>query len=438
MRRVAITGAGVVSPLGDNLKDLFDNLMEGRSGVRRLDLGSTAGTTAGGNAVCKAGGADSPGSSEPADFSSYLAHPLGAVASVDLSLHFSKKQLRQLDRATLFALLSASRAVSGSGLVFDEADTLRSGVYVGIGMGGARALEDEYVTLLKDYKSKVNPLTVTMVMNNAPASHISMVHGLKGPCLTYSIACSSSSVAIGEAYRQVRGGYADVMLAGGTESVFTFGVMKSWEALGTLAVEDPVDPSASCKPFSLNRSGFVIGEGAAMFVLEDMERALKRNAPILAELAGYGCTSDASHITRPTTEGQIRAMELAIKDAGVEPSGIDYINAHGTATAINDVVETQSIKAVFGKRAYDIPVSSTKSMHGHLIGASGALELAVTLLAVKNQAIPPTTHLVEKDPACDLDYVPLKGRTQARVRAAMSNSFAFGGTNGVIVLKDVR
>jgi 3-oxoacyl-[acyl-carrier-protein] synthase II len=270
-------------------------------------------------------------------------------------------------------------------------------------------------------------------MNNASASHISIEYGLSGPCLTLSTACASSANAIGEAFRQVRDGYVDVMLAGGAEAFLTYGGFRSWEALRVLAVEDPEDPSRSCKPFSKNRTGLVMGEGAGMVVLEEMERAVRRGAPIYAELIGYGSTSDAGHITRPSFEGQARAMAEALKDAGLLPEDIGYINAHGTATEWNDLSETQAIKKVFGDHARKVPVSSTKSMHGHTMGAAGATEFIVSLLVIKNQAVPPTINLDQPDPECDLDYVPNIGRRGVIVNAVMSNAFAFGGANAALI-----
>ena len=254
-----------------------------------------------------------------------------------------------------------------------------------------------------------------------------------GGFTTLSIACASSSNAIGEAFRQIRDGYADVMIAGGTEAFLTYGVFRCWEALRVLAGEDPEDPSKSCKPFSRNRSGLVLGEGAAIVVLEEMERAVLRAAPIYAEILGYGSTSDAFHITKPSSEGQSRAISEALGDAKISPEEVDYINAHGTATQWNDLLETQAIKKVFGEYAYKVPISSTKSMHGHTMGAAGAIEFVVSLLTIRNQAIPPTINLDQPDPDCDLDYVPNTSRQGVKVNTVMSNSFAFGGTNAVLI-----
>jgi 3-oxoacyl-[acyl-carrier-protein] synthase II len=274
-----------------------------------------------------------------------------------------------------------------------------------------------------------------MVMNNASASHISIEFGLSGPCLTVSTTCASSTNAIGEAFRQIRDGYVDIMLAGGTEAFLTYGSFRSWESLRVLAAEDPDDPSRSCKPFSKNRTRLVLGEGAGVLVLEEMKRAIGRRAPIYAELLGYGSTSDADHITRPSSEGQARLMSEALKDAGVMPQKIDYVNAHGTTTQWNDLLETQPIKKVFGEYAYQLPISSTKSMHGHTMGAAEAIEFLVSLLAIKHQALPPTINLDQPDPECDLDYVPNLGRKGVKVNTMMSNSFAFGGTNAVLIAR---
>jgi 3-oxoacyl-[acyl-carrier-protein] synthase II len=260
-----------------------------------------------------------------------------------------------------------------------------------------------------------------------------MHYGLSGPCLTYSTACSASTVAIGEAFRQIKHGYSDIILAGGTENLLNYISFKSWESLGVLAKADPHDVSASCRPFSKDRNGFVLGEGAAVLILEEMEHAKRRGAVIHGELLGYGSTADAHHLTTPSVDGQARAMKLALAEASLSPEDIDYINAHGTGTTVNDIIETQAIKKIFGAKAYAIPISSTKSMHGHLLGAGGAVEFVAALCAIKQKAVPPTANLRVPDPECDLDYVPCQGRTNVPVRTVMSNSFAFGGTNAVLI-----
>lgn len=306
---------------------------------------------------------------------------------------------------------------------------------MGTCQGGIGTLENGYRELFQRDDPRIKPLTVLLSMNNAAASHISMKFRLQGPNITYSTACSSSAIAIGESYRKIKHGYADVMLAGGAEAMLTLGAMKAWEALRTLAPEDPDDAAASCKPFAKNRSGLVLGEGAAVLVLEDAERAINRGAKIYAELIGYDCSSDASHITKPDASGQTRTILNALSDAQLKPGDIHYINAHGTATLAGDIEETKAIKHVFGEHAAHIPVSSTKSMHGHLMGATGAVEFMAAVLALQHNAIPPTINLHQPDPECDLDYVPNHGRTDVHLNAVMSNSFAFGGSNAVIIAK---
>ena len=409
-RRVAVTGLGIVSPCGNNIDEFSVNLMAGKSGVRRI---SSA-------------------------YSSLLSAKIAAEVDFNPLDYFIKKQLASLDRVNQFALVAASQAWKDSGLSLDAKEKERAGVYIGCGMGGGNSIEELYDQLFKHNADRVKPLTVLMVMNNASASHISIEYGLAGPCLTISTACASSANAIGEAFRQVRDGYVDVMLAGGAEAFLTYGGFRSWEALRVLAAEDPEDPSKSCKPFSKNRTGLVLGEGSAMVVLEEMDRAVRRGAPIYAELVGYGSTSDAGHITRPSLEGQKRAIAEALKEAGLLPEDIDYINAHGTATEWNDLMETQAIKKVFGDYACKVPISSTKSMHGHTMGAAGAIEFIASLLAIRNQAVPPTINLDQPDPECDLDYVPNIGRTGVAVKTVMSNAFAFGGANAVLIAAKMK
>jgi 3-oxoacyl-[acyl-carrier-protein] synthase II len=309
------------------------------------------------------------------------------------------------------------------------------GVFVGTGMGGTLSNDDGYKILYAEGSDRIKPFTVLAGMHNAPAAWIGLEHGLTGPNLTYSTACSSSAVAIGEAWLRVASGAVDMAIAGGSEAPLSFGSMKAWEALHTLATVDDEMPAASCKPFSKNRTGMVLGEGAAMLVLEAWDSALARSAPIQGELLGYGLATDAGHITRPSAVGQAAAMSAALRSANIDPTLVDAINAHGTGTLANDAVETAAIKVVFGERANQIPVSATKAMHGHLLGAAGALECALSLLAMQQEVVLPTLHLQSPDPACDLDYVPNEARCQVPVRTMLSNSFAFGGTNAVLVLR---
>ncbi|HET7728642.1 MAG TPA: beta-ketoacyl-[acyl-carrier-protein] synthase family protein [Usitatibacter sp.] len=407
MIRVVVTGMGVVSPLGLGVPAFLAALAQGRSGVRRLDR----------------------------DPASPLATRIGAPVEDDVAAGFAPAQLRMLDRVSRFALVAAAEALASSAGALEGLDRARAGVFVGTGMGGSETTDDGYRTLYAERSDRIKPFSVLMAMNNAPAAWIGIEHGLTGPNLTYSTACSSSAVAIGEAFRRIARGETEMAIAGGSEAPLSYGTLRAWEALRTLASADPSDVSASCKPFSKARTGLVLGEGAAMLVLEPRERALARGAPIVAELAGYGLCTDAQHITRPSVEGQARAMRLALEDAGMAPGEIGYVNAHGTATEANDPVETAALRAVFGAHAGRLPVSSTKSMHGHLLGAAGALEMVAALGALAGGVVPPTMHLTEPDPACDLDYVPGKARAVEGLAAVMSSSFAFGGTNAVLVAR---
>jgi len=406
-----VTGLGVISPLGNDPDTLFSRLMAAESGIRPI----------------AADGARGP----------YSA--IAAPVEFDPARHFSPQQkIDNLDRVTRFSLAAAAAALRDSAIQFTDESRRRSGVSLGTGMGATNALEEAYVQLLMRDPDRLKPMTVLTTMNNVAAAHVAIQHGLSGPNLTYSCACASSAVAIGEACRQIRHGYADVMIAGGTEAPLTFGFFRAWEALRVLAIPDRADPSASCRPFSKNRTGLVLGEGAAMVVLEEREAALRRGARVYGELAGYGSSNDPAHITKPSVEGQAHAMSLALADAGLTAGDVDYVNAHGTGTALNDVTETRAVKKVFGDRAYKVPVSSTKSMHAHLLGAAGAMEFVVALLAMQRQAIPPTAHLEVPDPECDLDYVAGLGRRDQAMRCIMSNSFAFGGTNAVLIARQTE
>ena len=417
-RRVAVTGVGVISPLGNDPAQFFDNLARGVSGVRRLDAHVVVGSD-GAHVV--------------------LRSHVGAPVTFDADAHFAPPRLRMLDRVSQFALVAAAQAMRGAGLDSDHShhivDKRRAGVFIGTGMGGAQATDDGYRTLYAESSDRVKPFSVLMAMSNAAASWIGIEHGFTGPNLTYSTACSSSAVAIGEAALRIAGGDVDVMIAGGSEAPLNIGTLVAWDALKTLAAEDPGDAAATCKPFAANRTGLVLGEGAAIVVLEDFDHATRRGATILGEIAGYGLTTDATHITRPSIEGQAAAMQAALDAARLLPTDIGYVNAHGTATLANDSVETAAIKRVFGDAARQIPISSTKSMHGHLLGAAGALELVATILALRRGIIPPTLNLHISDPECDLDYVPNVARADIDVAVAMSNSFAFGGTNAVLICR---
>ena len=406
-KRVVVTGLGVVSPLGNDLTALSKQVFSGASGIKKMD----------------------------APFAEELNCKITAQAKFDPADHFSKHSYSMLDRTSQMALYTSIEAVKHAGLNITEALLPRMGVYIGTGMGGASSVEEGYVRLFKDGASRLKPFTVLMSMNNAAASAIALEFQITGPNQTFSTACSSSAVAIGEAARLIRHGYADVMLAGGAEAMITFGTIKAWEALRTLADEDELDVSRSCKPFSLNRSGLVLGEGAAMLALESLEHAQARGATIIAELVGYGTANDSGHITQPSVKGQAATMQAALHDANIAPQAIDYINAHGTGTQMNDATETAAIKQVFGAHAYKLCVSSTKGAHGHLMGAAGALEAVISLLALNTNTLPPTINLAQPDPACDLDYVPNIAKKLPSLDCVMSNSFAFGGTGVALIFK---
>jgi beta-ketoacyl-acyl-carrier-protein synthase II len=410
-RRVVITGFGAVTPLGNTIDDLTHNVFAGKSGVRRLE----------------------------AAFADKLICKVAAQAKFDAADYFSKKSdYAILDRNGQMALHSSIEAVKHAQLQLNDELKSQTGVYVGTGMGGALSVEDGYQTLYTKGENRLKPYTVLMCMYNSAAAAIATHFAIAGPNHTYSTACSSSAVAIGQAMRDIRHGYTDIALAGGTDAILTYASIKSWEAIRTLADEDKGDLSASCKPFSANRSGLVIGEGAAMLVLEEYEQAKARGAEIYAEIVGYGAANDYQHIAVPSVDGQAATMAAALKDAGLNPTDIGYINAHGTGTVFNDITETNAIKKVFGSHAYNLSVSSTKSMHGHLMGAAGALEAVITTLAVHSNKLPPTINLKLPDPTCDLDYVPNITKSVPQLDYAMSNSFAFGGTGASLIFKKLN
>ncbi len=396
---------GVLTPLGAGVAELFASLVAGRSGIRRLK-----------QPVFEA-----------------LRSPIGAEVDFDGGAHFETAKLRMLDRVSQLALIAAAQAVADARLDLGSADLDRCGVCVGTGSGGAATSDEGYHTIYAERSDRVKPYTVLASMHNAPASWVGIEYGLRGPNLTFSTACSSSAVAIGEAARRIAYGEVDLMLAGGAEAPLCYGVLRAWEAMRTTASVDTRDPGASCRPFSAQRTGLVLGEGSAFLVLEEWQRAEARGAPIHAEFRGYGLTTDATHITRPSVAGQAAAMRAALRSARLDGRAIGYVNAHGTATLQNDPIETQALKEVFGSHCAELPVSSTKSMHGHLLGAAGALEFVIAVGSLERRILPPTMHLDDPDPACDLDYVAGRARSGVPLRAVMSNSFAFGGTNAVLI-----
>ena len=405
MSRVVVTGLGIIAPVGQCAAEFFEGLVAARSGIR-------------------------PVSPETVP----LPHSLVAGhVDFDATRHWPAYQSAQFDRATQFALAAASQAIADGSIQLSEEQSLRAGVYWGTGLGGATSIEESYRNFFAG-NGRVRPTTVVMGMNNAAAGQISITHCLRGPVLNFSTACSSSASAIGEAYRAIQSGHADVVVAGGSEALITLGNLNAWDAMRALAHADAVDPSRSCKPFSANRAGLVLGEGAAALVLERSDWAVRRGARIYGEIVGYGNASDAFNISKPDAGGQVRAMRLALADARVLPEEIDYVNAHGTATLVGDVVETNALKEVFGTSGRRPCVSSTKALHGHLMGASGAVEMVASVMALEQRIVPPTAHLDAPDPACDLDYVPNEAR-RLDVRAVMSNSFGFGGMNAVLVTR---
>ncbi len=408
LKRVVVTGLGVISPVGKDKDNFFSNLMLGKSGIKKMNF----------------------------DFVDALDCKIAAyIDDFDPLQYFPKNKVASIDRVTQLALVATKQAIEDSGIGLEDEHLTRIGVHWGTGMGGAASVEEGYYKLFHDRAERLKPFTVLMSMINAAGAQIALDYGLSGPNLTFCTACSSSNVAIGEAVKQIRYGKADVMLAGGSEAMLTFGTIKSWEALRTLAAEDSQNPSSSSKPFSLNRSGFVLGEGAATVVLEELDHAVSRGAKIYAEVIGYGNTNDSVHITQPTLEGQVRAMQSALDDAEISANDLDYINAHGTGTKLNDATESKAIKAI---GAGNVPVSSTKSMHGHLIGATGAVEFIACMMTIKEQSLPPTANLDMADPDCDLDYIPNLGRKNVKVETVMSNAFAFGGTSAVLIARKFK
>lgn len=399
-RRVVVTGLGVVSALGLDRSSHFAALKEGRDGISALNI---------------------------TDVDRLSVKIGGQAHGFDGATRFDRQQLSLFDRTTQMALTAADEAIADAGLELTEEEALKAGVVMGTALNGMETVDANYRTVFQEGKNRIHPFVVPRLMTNAGASQISMRCGLKGPSWTVSTACSSSNHAIGQAFQLVRSGATDVMIAGGAEAPLFFGVIKAWEGLRVMARE-------ACRPFSKNRSGMVQGEGAAVLVLEDRDRAMARGAHIWGEIAGFGMTADASDIVMPSEDGAARAMKIALDDAGLNPADIGYINAHGTATAANDRTEVAAIRRVLGSAADQVSVSSTKSMHGHGIGAAGALEASAVLMALSDGIIPPTINYEEPDPDCDLDVTPLTAKERS-IDAALSNSFAFGGLNAVLAFR---
>ncbi|BEP62571.1 beta-ketoacyl-ACP synthase II [Variovorax sp. V213] len=396
---VCVTGLGVVAPHGGDPGTLFQSLLDGQSAIQPVF----------------------PDLPKPA---------AAATVAFDETRWFTKLQLAGVDRVSQLAVAAADLAMHDAGLATSDADPERVGVYAGCGMGGAAALEAAYRG-----NGRVSPLTIPAFMPNAPAGHVAMRQRVQGPVLTYSVACASSSVAIAEAAKAIQRGEVDVAIAGGSEALIVPGVVLAWQAMQTLAAFQPGEAAGAVRPFASDRSGFALGEGAAFLVLESAERARNRGARSYATLAGWGLSSDATHLTKPDAPGQARALRAALRQARLQPRDVGYCNAHGTATRIGDVVERNALAEVWGNDLDQLRVSSTKALHGHMLGAAGAIEALITVLALHRRQLPPNANCSEIDPACSLNLVTQNDTNAPALEAAMSNSFAFGGTNSVLLFR---
>lgn len=400
MNRVVVTGTGVCAALGKNVGEFAAGLKSGKSAIGPITV-------------------------IPTDL---LNTKIGAqVPDFDASAYFESGKLALYDRSVQFALVASREAVKQSGVDFRTGLGARTAAIIGCGVGGQATQDENYRRLYAEGAKRLHPFTIPKLMVNASCSHVTMEHGITGPSFVVASACSSSNHAIGIAFQMVRAGMVDAAITGGTESVFTYGTIKGWEALRVMAPD-------TCRPFSLNRKGMVLGEGAAILVIETRDRAIARGVEILAEIIGFGSTSDAGDIVLPAATGAAGAMAACLSDAAIAPSDVDYVNAHGTGTTANDATETKALHMVFGAHAKKLAVSSTKSMHGHTLGAAGAIELTATILAMRGGFIPPTANFTEPDPQCDLDYVPNETRA-GRIDVAISNSFAFGGHNASLAIR---
>ena len=400
MKRVVITGAGTINPLGRDVGATMEAMREGRSGIGPLKI---------------------------RDVERLQIQIGGQVSDYDEAEYFNRQQIALYDRFTQFTLLAARQAIEQSGLKFTGKLADRSGVVLGTSGGGLNTQDENYRVVYETGKNRVHPFIVPKLMNNAAASHVSMEWNLRGPSFTVATACASSNHAMGQAFNMVRCGMAKVMLTGGSESMLCFGGIKAWEGLRVMSKD-------GCRPFSATRNGMVQGEGAGVYVFEEYEHAKARGADILCEVAGFAMSSDAADIVMPSKQGAARAIAGALKDGKIKKSSVGYVNAHGTGTAANDKTECAAVADVFGSHADQLMISSTKSMHGHLIGGTGAVELLACIMAVRDGIIPPTINYEEPDPECALDVVPNVAR-EAKTKVALSNAFAFGGLNAVIAVK---
>ncbi|MGR3343673.1 MAG: beta-ketoacyl-[acyl-carrier-protein] synthase family protein [Paracoccaceae bacterium] len=402
MKRVVITGAGTINALGRTVPETMKAMAEGRCGIGKLDI---------------------------RDVDRLSVRIGGQVKDYEPEAHFNRQQISLYDRFTQFTLLAAKEAILQSGLSFAGDLAARSGVVLGTAGGGVNTWDENYRTVYEEGKNRVHPFVVPKLMNNAAASHVSMEYNLKGPSFTVATACASSNHAMGQAFHMIRSGMTKVMITGGSESMLCFGGVKAWEGLRVMSND-------ACRPFSANRNGMVQGEGGAIFVFEEYESARARGADLLAEVTGFAMTSDAADIVMPSKQGAARAISGAMKDARINPEEIGYINAHGTGTAANDKTECAAVADVFGHHADKLMISSTKSMHGHLIGGTGAVELVACIMALRDGIIAPTIGYEEPDPECALDVVPNEAR-EVNVKMALSSAFAFGGMNAVLALRRI-
>lgn len=406
-RRVVITGMGVVSPVGTGMREFEEGIFTGRNGIDRITR------------------------FDPSSFRSQM----GGEVKIKIEEHLSPKDIKRMDRFTQLGMIAAQEAIEQSGINTDIKNPEKIGVLVGSGVGGLETIEREKITLLKRGPQRVSPFLVPMLITDIVSAHIAIKYGFTGPNLSISTACATGNHAIGEAFRIIQRGEADVMITGGAEAAITPLGLAGFCAMRALSTRNN-EPQKASRPFDRERDGFVIGEGAGVLVLEELKRAKKREANIWAEIVGFSMSGDAYHITQPVEDGKgiKMAMKKALEDAEIDPQEVDYINAHGTSTPLNDKIETKAIKALFGEKAYRIPVSSTKSMTGHLLGATGGVEIIACILAIQHQMVPPTINYESPDPECDLDYVPNQAR-ERKINVAISNSMGFGGHNATIVVK---
>lgn len=406
--RVVVTGIGLVTPVGLNSESTWNSLVEGRSGIDYISLFDAEG---------------------------YESRIAGEVDNFDASAALGRKEAKRLDRFSQFACVAALEALEQANLNMEKEDADRVGVLIGSGVGGIITISDQHKILLKRGPKRVSPFLVPMMLGDMASGQVSMMIGAKGPNFSTVSACATGADSIGEALEMIRRGRADVVIAGGTEAAICEIGVAGFNSCMALSTRNE-DPQGASRPFDSDRDGFVLGEGAGLLVLESLEHAEKRGANILAEMSGYGASSDAHHVTQPHPDGEgaARAMKWAIEDAGITPDKVDYINAHGTSTPLNDKYETIAMKRMYGDHAYNLAISSTKSMTGHLLGAAGAIEAAFTVLAIKNDIVPPTINIENPDPDCDLNYIPNTAKKQP-VNVAMSNSLGFGGHNASLVFE---